>query len=494
MPDAQPRRRRRALLWGLAVLALLLLALLLFPRRKPPPAVASETPAAAAHPTRGTASRGGSAPAGALAGVPIIDEITLEKSEVCEGEENLVSVRAHMPGGVGDAQLNYLVGGEPGQSVPVFAWLPHGTEPRPPKMVVVYGPNESMTTAPVPPYEVKPCQPSRRLHVTARLLPNTVAEYEIQALVRNVTAGDRFKPVRYLWEFGDGTRFESESEWVRHDYTLRPQTTLYSWFLLRVEAVSASGERVVGRKVLTMMNHGVAEELRRGVILIQARLTPRYSEPSPDGKARHQVLLFHHYTAAAVIIDRVVASIQDGFPDKPPVEGGKELVPEEPPRREETHDPMAILRLDRVPAAGVETQVALDYKAQPKVNFITYEIYGHTEDGKPAEGSFTIFQPRPPLKRGSGVRLADPVLAAKIQVAQQVLDRQQITDDDMARLENAGVFVGFEQALNEARVKAGLPAIPPRDEHLGPPMVGHGQPAPGAPPSGPPPGAPAPPP
>src|ERR1700690_3235282 len=37
---------------------------------------------------------------------PIIDEVTVEKPEVCEGEENLVTVRAHTPDG-NDAYLHY---------------------------------------------------------------------------------------------------------------------------------------------------------------------------------------------------------------------------------------------------------------------------------------------------------------------------------------------------------------------------------------------------
>src|SRR6266542_6551715 len=36
---------------------------------------------------------------GKSATAPIIDSITIEKREVCEGEENLVTVTAHDPGG-----------------------------------------------------------------------------------------------------------------------------------------------------------------------------------------------------------------------------------------------------------------------------------------------------------------------------------------------------------------------------------------------------------
>src|SRR5579884_3206871 len=49
---------------------------------------------------------------------PIIDEIKVEKPEVCEGEDNLVTVRAHTENGT-DAYLHYLIDGKLGPSVPV---------------------------------------------------------------------------------------------------------------------------------------------------------------------------------------------------------------------------------------------------------------------------------------------------------------------------------------------------------------------------------------
>src|SRR5690349_488437 len=39
---------------------------------------------------------------------PVIDEVVLEKSEVCEGEENLVTVKAHSPDPEDDPFLHYM--------------------------------------------------------------------------------------------------------------------------------------------------------------------------------------------------------------------------------------------------------------------------------------------------------------------------------------------------------------------------------------------------
>src|SRR5687768_10262502 len=52
---------------------------------------------------------------------PIIDEVRLEKTELCAGEETLATVRAHTVDGT-DAELHYLIGPGTGQSVPLRAW------------------------------------------------------------------------------------------------------------------------------------------------------------------------------------------------------------------------------------------------------------------------------------------------------------------------------------------------------------------------------------
>src|SRR5262245_12554508 len=52
---------------------------------------------------------------------PVIDEIILEKSEVCEGEENLVRVRAHTVNGT-DEFLHAAVGPEEGMAAPVLSF------------------------------------------------------------------------------------------------------------------------------------------------------------------------------------------------------------------------------------------------------------------------------------------------------------------------------------------------------------------------------------
>src|SRR5438105_4062074 len=100
-----PRRRRRRLATGLAAI----LAVAVFwalrdrgDRAHEPPIAAAGMDArgneAAALP-RAPAAVASSAAASAPIAPPVFDDIRVEKEEVCEGEENLVTVRAHTTDG-----------------------------------------------------------------------------------------------------------------------------------------------------------------------------------------------------------------------------------------------------------------------------------------------------------------------------------------------------------------------------------------------------------
>jgi hypothetical protein len=126
MPRATSQRRatrNRKVLWGALAGVLLLGAFLLHERgssrgtedeaRRPE----LEAAPVSRDPGGPASSRLPPAPAAAIASPapapPIIDEIRVEKPEVCEGEENLVTVRAHTPDG-NDAFLHYQIGTHPG--------------------------------------------------------------------------------------------------------------------------------------------------------------------------------------------------------------------------------------------------------------------------------------------------------------------------------------------------------------------------------------------
>src|SRR4051812_10292371 len=156
-------KRRWARMIGLATLVLV--AGWFLSRERPPPpapevAQVPETerlspaipPVPAAPPTTVAVD----APRAAPVPPPVIDAVTVEKQEVCSGEDNLISVRAHSPDG-NDTYLHSTIGTGTGMRVPLRVWLePDGTYAQP--VVTVFGKDNVSTTVPVPRYTVKSCE------------------------------------------------------------------------------------------------------------------------------------------------------------------------------------------------------------------------------------------------------------------------------------------------------------------------------------------------
>src|SRR4051812_40130259 len=119
-----PRRRRRLLAMSLAALLAVVAfwALRECGESAPEPAIAAAGTEArgveAAAPSRAMAAVTASASGPVKVAPPVFDVIRVEKEEVCEGEENLVTVRAHTTDG-NDPFLHYTVAGEAGAQVPV---------------------------------------------------------------------------------------------------------------------------------------------------------------------------------------------------------------------------------------------------------------------------------------------------------------------------------------------------------------------------------------
>src|SRR6516165_3902771 len=121
---AASNKRRVAWVAALAVLAMLLALLLrahgrnredlgaVVSKREPAAFVLGQVPRPLV-----VRSPAPTASASSAAEGPIVDEVSVEKSEVCEGEENLVSVKAHASDGT-DAYLHTVIGSGLGMKVP----------------------------------------------------------------------------------------------------------------------------------------------------------------------------------------------------------------------------------------------------------------------------------------------------------------------------------------------------------------------------------------
>lgn len=123
--------------------------------------------------------------------------------------------------------------------------------------VIAFGRNGVSTTAPLPPFRVKPCKAPHKLLLTYRMMPNRSGEIEVTAALVAHGASQPFQPVRFVWTFGDGTTTETSAPVEVHDYSRRPQKSLTSTFVVGCTAYSQAGEKVEGRVGLTAESQAI---------------------------------------------------------------------------------------------------------------------------------------------------------------------------------------------------------------------------------------------
>ncbi|WP_148273296.1 hypothetical protein [Stigmatella aurantiaca] len=400
-----------------------------------------------------------SPPAPADPAAPVIDEITVEKSEVCEGEENLISLRAHTPNGK-DAFLHYSVGGRQGQRIPVRSWIADDGEA--PKLEVkVFGPDGKVTVADVPPFTVKPCKPARSAFITARVRANTWSEFEFEAkLVENAQpqGGVAFQPRSYEWTFGDGETAVTQTPYALHSYEGRKQDTMFSHLLVEVRVRGDGGEPVVGRTALQLVNPAFEDLATKGVVTLLVQFTPRFPELGSDGVVRQKVRLFHHQDRP-VFIHNALRFRHRMAPTEPT---GHQVV-----------DPSALLGASTVPPGrGLEFEIQLDTRKEPDVFSMEYSLEGKDSEGRPVRGAFSVMRPPARPTRENSHPVEDPLLKAKILEARKLLNRPYVTDEDLWQLQRQGKFADLEARAQAAqgtqRPEEGR-EVPAKDPGLPPP-------------------------
>jgi hypothetical protein len=357
---------------------------------------------------------------------PIIDGIELEKSEVCEGEENLVTVKAHLPDNP-NQYLSCFIGSQSGCRVPVERFNRRRVEKM---MVTVMGPRGETTTAEVPPYTIKDCRVARTVVIRARLLANTASEFELQADLQPIdrAAAKPFHPRSWSWDFGDGERVETNKPRALHGYGGRAQDAIDSSFVIAVRIASEEGEELIGRTTLTLRNPVFEELYTKGIVMLLYELEPRFAQRGADGVVRQRFRVWHLR------------------PDPVKLESvGVELARRDGVRSSiEPRDVRALIGTDEIPPGeGVELELALDTAAFPDATSANYWIRGRSVEGLPAHAILSVVAPpRAPTDASPTVR--DPMLIAKIKAAQSILHQRFVTDEDLWRLEREGYFDGLE--------------------------------------------------
>jgi hypothetical protein len=383
---------------------------------------------------------------------PIIESVTLEKEEVCEGEENLVTVRAHTPDD-NDAFLHFRVGAASGSAIPLRSYLDDRGHPSPHR-ISVFGKNNVATSVDAPPFRVKSCDAAPLLVIEHRLVPNTVAEFELDARITSSAnfgpdAGARasFQPRTFVWSFGDGTQTQSREPRATHSFADRAQDTLYSSFLVTVEVTSDDGRVLKGRHSLELLNPAFEAFAYKGIVLLFADLNPHFPTILATGVVDQGVRLWH--TRPDVVAITSVTAITRYAGDR----GGRSL-PERP-------TVSSVLGATRIPPGrGIEFHMTLDTHLDPDAISRDYTLEGRTADGHPVRGAFSVMKPPPLPTKERHAPISDPVLLAKVKMARTLLHREFVTDQDIWALERAGQFAGLgvdAGAIDPAMTSAPLP-------------------------------------
>ncbi|HEY3497074.1 MAG TPA: hypothetical protein VGK73_20385, partial [Polyangiaceae bacterium] len=335
---------------------------------------------------------------------PLIEAVEVEKQSVCEGEENLVSVRARSVDGT-NGFLRYNIAGEEGPSVPLRRFLGEDGNAGV-RYVRVFGKDGVVASAPIPQYEVRPCRPEHVVQVQARLMPNSESEFEFYAELRANPQAKPFFPLRFEWTFGDGSKQTTREPRALHSYEERAQESSYSYVLIQVEAVTEDGERLKGRRSLELQNAAYDDLERAGVVRLMTRATPRFPELDANGVVTQRFRVFHVHDRT-VHLDRVVHSrhpLGDGD-----VPASEELAPE-------------VLGISEIPPGeGVEVVLTLDTKRETNLFMHGYELFGTSEDDRAASGSISILRPQGIPTAEEHVPVDDPVLTAKILATREIL-------------------------------------------------------------------------
>jgi hypothetical protein len=419
-------------------------------RAAPPPGDPSAQALAAAHPPLDPAP----APSEPSPAPPIVDEVSVEKQEVCSGEENLISVRAHTPDG-NDAFLHYTVGDGTGQRIPVRVWRDDSNGAYELPRVTVFTRDNVSVTVPVPAYRVKDCEPERLVHVMSRRLPNSADEFEFfaQVVQKPVPAGQPapkpFVPVRYVWTFDDSAPETTSRPLVAHALAGGPGLGgQYTQHLVRVDVFDASGHQDTGRTSLQVLNTSFENFDKKGIVTVFATGTPRFPVLDADGVVRQTFRLFHHFRGPVRLTRVTAVRAFVGNKNGPP-----------PPEQVDA----AALPVSEIPEGpGTEVKMAFNAQAEPDVFSVTYALEGVSADGHPARGTFSLMRPPPHPTRDNNTPLTDPVLLAKVKRARELLHQEFVTDEDLLRLEREGRFAQLDVGPVPASAKR-----PPAEGTLG---------------------------
>ena len=408
---------------GVAVAIALLAGLLLFLAVRSADSPSASAPAPADQTTPSSPRLDRAVPPQQLlaATAPVVEEITVEKTEVCSGEDNLVTVRlaaAHHSDET--IQITMPGNGGAGRQIPfILALTVAKQQPAMPE-VVVSGRGGALATVKIPTVTVKDCTPGPSLSVEVAPVANTSATFALTATVRN-PGPTAFKPVQWHWDFGDGRDATTKVRTVEHSYDDHLQKTRMSSFLVHVRAADAEGVELIGRHALDVVRS-------KNVVVITTELSPRPPVIGDDGRVTQRVRI-HHASDQPVTLERV--EIQR-FRDNE--QGVEEM-------QTTDVDPRQVLGTHVIPPGrGIETTAVFDARAEPRTKRVIFDLHGKSADGIRASGQYSVLRPSGPSPQAEHEVVTDPQVKAALLAARKRLGRDEVSLDDMVRLKREGAL------------------------------------------------------
>lgn len=349
-----------------------------------------------------------------------VDEITVEKDEVCEGEENLVTVSAHTANGT-DSFLHFVIGGERGPAAPVRTYLlPDGSPIR--HTISVFGKDGESVSVDVPRFRVQACRLERTVVVRVSGMANAADVFTFGANVVGSNSGPAgFSPVRVEWDFGDSTYATTAEHQVSHSYARRKQERLYSTYLIEAKMFDEHGNTVSGRTSLELLNLAYQDLSKFGVVVIRAQSTPRFPTLGSDGRVRQIIDLWHHYSVPVNI--HHVRRLRMGTDGSHRDDG----------------EFMELSRLSQtlIPVGeSVSLELVFDAPRDPDSVGSAYQFEGTALDGRSAIGLVSVMKPPPTPTRANSVPVQDPVLADRIRRAMKAYGKSAVTQEELWQLES----------------------------------------------------------
>ena len=384
---------------------------------------------------------------------PVIESISFDKPSVCFNEEVLITVQARTSDGREDPFLRYRVAGEEGPVVSLRRLSVPSPRGGPPERggytVTVSGREGTHVTVPLPSLEVKDCRVPDEFELVHALEPGTQGVVRLIAspvghnpdldAVREHGVDDSppFVPVRYVWSFGDGTTAETHEDTVVHDFGSRPQTTLYSYFLVTCEAFDARGRTLTARKSLELKNPAFEAFATRGTVLLLAQPLP--AEEEAPGRFVVPIRLWHPWRTPIT-----VTSVRTRRHPGLELHRADERAPPSTPPTEEVLA-TAALGTSQIPPGGVLVPVRFDPEHDRDIAAKEFRIDGETSEGWPVKGRFMAV--RPGLDPVDHRMLVDGEWRLKVLRARAHLREADVSAQEVMDLEGQGLYGDLPRAF-----------------------------------------------